>query len=157
MSFSAQTSEMLEPEEISSSRYHQLSKILQQSKKYGGADSTLSIRTHACPMLGLKHVAAVAAVTLVSPREESWRHPWLRGQHFGVTSTAPTQTQSKARAAEPHCCCWAAVSVTTASTSSRRQHNPYTLHAPLIWLQDDLQNHEIQDKYNSIWCLSRGC
>lgn len=77
---------MLEPEEISSSRYHQLSKILQQSKKSGGADSTLSIRTHACPNV---RVEAVAAVTLVGPREEPWRHPWLRGQHFGVTSRAP--------------------------------------------------------------------
>lgn len=47
---------MLEPEKISSSRYHQLSKILQQDKKCGGADSTPSIRTCACPTLGLKHV-----------------------------------------------------------------------------------------------------
>lgn len=98
-------------------------------------------------------VEAVAAVTLVGPREEPWRHPWLRGQHFGVAST---ETQSKARATEPHCC-GAAVSVTTASTSSPQQHNPCTLHSPLLWLEDDLQNHEIQDKYNSIWCLSRGC
>lgn len=87
--FRAQTSKMLEPEEISSSRYPQFSEILQQSKKCGGADSTLYNRTHACPILGLKQVAAIAAVTLVGPREEPWRHPWLRGQHFGVTSMAP--------------------------------------------------------------------
>lgn len=89
LSFRAQTPKMLETEEISSSRHPQFSKILQQSKKSGGADSTLSIRTCACPILGLQHIAAVAAVTLVGPREEPWRHPWLRGQHFGVTSMAP--------------------------------------------------------------------
>ena len=54
--FSARAPEMLEPEGISSSRYHQLSQILQQDKKRGGQHSTASIRTCVCPTLGLEHV-----------------------------------------------------------------------------------------------------
>lgn len=55
LSFGAQASETPEPEETSSSRYQQLSKILQQDKKRGGAGSTLSIKMRACPTSGLKH------------------------------------------------------------------------------------------------------